>query len=90
MEEAGFEEIRVYITRKHNTFTQYIATRKILDLCERSIWRLVDWVSRRWWDQEVLDLEGVRERAAMTSDGEEEKCIGERRRRRQRAGAEDR
>ena len=39
MEEAGFEEIGVYIIRSQNTFAQYITTRPILDLCERSVCR---------------------------------------------------
>ena len=33
--EAGFEEIKKSVTKRQNTFTQYIATRLILDLCER-------------------------------------------------------
>ena len=40
MEEAGFEDIGFYITRKQNTVAQYIAKRPILELYERSIWRL--------------------------------------------------
>ena len=74
MEEAGFNEIGVYITRRQNTFAQYIATRPILDLCERSVRRTGAWVSRRWWEQEGLDLEGAKERETEESDGEEEKC----------------
>ena len=58
MEEVGFEEIGVYITRIHNKVAQYIATRSIVDLCERSVRRLGAWDSRRWWGQEELDLEG--------------------------------
>ena len=34
--EAGFEPMETYIWRRHNTVTQYIATRLILDLCEAS------------------------------------------------------
>ena len=62
MNKVGFEYIRVYITRRQNTVAQYIATLLILDLCKRSIRRLGAWVSRRWWDQEGLYLEGGRER----------------------------
>ena len=40
MEEAGFEEIELYITRRQNTVAQYIATQPIMDLCEQSVWRL--------------------------------------------------
>ena len=50
---------------------QYIVTRPILDLCERSDRRPGAWVSRRWWEQDILDLEGTKERAAVESDGEE-------------------
>ena len=34
MEEAGFEEIGAYVTRRKNTFTKYIMTGKIQDLYE--------------------------------------------------------
>ena len=50
---------------------QYIATRPIMDLCDRSAQRPGSWVSQRWWDQDRLDLEGVKERAVADSDGEE-------------------
>ena len=49
---------------------QYIATRPILDLCERFLQRPGAWVYRRWWEQEGLDLEGLKERATAESDGE--------------------
>ena len=63
-EEAGFEEIGVYITRRQNMVAQYIAIRPILNLCKRYVQRPGTWVSRRWWEQEGIDLEGVRERAS--------------------------
>ena len=47
--EAGLEEIGVYVTRRQNTLTQYIATLPILDLCEWSMWRPGAWVSKFWW-----------------------------------------
>ena len=56
MVEASFEEIRVYITRRQNTVAQYIVTRQILDLCERSIRRPGAWLSWRWWGQEGIDI----------------------------------
>ena len=56
MVEAGFEDIGAYITRRKNNVAQYITTRPIMDLCERSVQRPVTWVSQRWWDQEGLDL----------------------------------
>ena len=48
MEEGGFEEITVFITRRKNMVEQYITTKLIMDICERSVQRLVAWVSRRW------------------------------------------
>ena len=48
MEEAGFGEIGVYITRRQNMVAQYISTQKILDLYEGSVRRPGDWVSWRW------------------------------------------
>ena len=59
MVEAGFMGIRKYITRRHNTFAQYIATRPILNLCERSARRPGARLSWRWWEQAGLDLEGA-------------------------------
>ena len=56
MEEAGFEEIGVYIQKRQNTVVQYITTQTILNFCERYIWSLGSWVSWRWWAQEGLDL----------------------------------
>ena len=73
MEEAGSEEIRVYITRRQNTAAQYITKRSIMDLCERYVRRPGAWVSWRWWEQEVLDIDGAKEREVADSDGEEEK-----------------
>ena len=48
MEEVGFEEIRVYILKRQITVAQYIATRSILELCERSVQRLGAWVYQKW------------------------------------------
>ena len=47
MEEAGFEEIGVYVTRRQNTFAQYIMTQPILDLCEKYVRRTGAWVYQR-------------------------------------------
>ena len=53
---------------------QYIATQPILDLCKRSDQRPGERVSRRWWEQDGLDLEGEKKRAEAESDGEEAIC----------------
>ena len=54
--EAGFKEIGTYITRRQNMAVQYIATRPILDLCERSAHRPGARVPWRWWEQDGLYL----------------------------------
>ena len=61
MAEAGFEGIGTYVTRRQNKVVQHIATRTLLDLCERSARRPGAWVSRRWWEQDGLYLEGGEE-----------------------------
>ena len=47
--EAGLEGIRKSVTRRKNTVAQYIATRPILDLCERATQQAGARVSWRWW-----------------------------------------
>ena len=51
---------------------QYLAMQPILDLCEKSDWKPEVWVSWCWQEQDGLDLEGVKKRAAAESDGEEQ------------------
>ena len=63
MGEAGFEGIRKSGTRRQNMVAQYIATQKILDLCERATRRPGARVSRWWWEQADIDLEGAKKRA---------------------------
>ena len=46
--EAGLEGIRNSVTRRQNKVAQYIATRPILDLCERATRRPRVRVSHRW------------------------------------------
>ena len=58
MQEAGFEEMEEYVLRRHNMVTQYIVTRPIMDLCNEIVRMTGTWVAKRWWEQEVLDLEG--------------------------------
>ena len=72
--ESVFKAVGKYITRRQNTVAQYIVTRPILDLCEQSARRPVARVSRKWWEQEHLNLEGEKKRGAVApakSDGEE-------------------
>ena len=56
---------------------QYIVTRLIMDLCERSARRMGVRVFRRWWGQAGLDLDGAKKRAEAASESDEEVKIGE-------------
>ena len=71
MVEEGFEDIGTYVTRRKNTVAQYIVTRSILDLYDRSDWRTGVWVSQRWWYQDGFYLDRVKESSAAESDREE-------------------
>ena len=48
-EETGFQTMEDYICRQQSTFTQYIATRSLLDLCEGLERAPGAWVEMRWW-----------------------------------------
>ena len=39
-----------------------------MDLCERSTWQPGARVSRRWWKQAIIDLEGAKKRAAVEAE----------------------
>ena len=62
--ETGFKRIRKTVTRRQNAVAQCIETRRVLELCERATQRVGLRVSRRWWDQEGIDLKAAKERAA--------------------------
>ena len=66
MKEAGFTEIRKSITNRQNTVAEYIATRPLLEICERTTQRGGERVSRRLWDQKGIDWEMAKARAADT------------------------
>ena len=66
MKEAGYTETSKSITNRKNTVAQYIATRPLLDLCERTTQRGGARVSMRWWDQKEIDWETAKARAAET------------------------
>ena len=62
MKEAGIVRIRTSILRRQNTVTQFIATRPILELCEKANRRPGARLARRWWEQTGIDWKGARER----------------------------
>ena len=49
MKEVAIVRIRTSILWRQNMVAQFIATRTILDLCEKALRRPGTWVSRRWW-----------------------------------------
>ena len=59
---------------------QYIATRSILDLCERYARRPGERVSRQWWEQARIYFEGAKKNSAEAeadSDSESDLDLGE-------------
>ena len=60
MEGSGLQEVDTYVSFCQNTVAQYIATRPIMDLCLAAKQRPGPRVEIRWWEQEGLDLEGMR------------------------------
>ena len=69
MAEVGVQEVETYATHRQNTVTQFIVTRPIMDLCLAAARRPGAQVSKRWWEQEGRDLEGIRE-AARAAEAE--------------------
>ena len=61
--EAGLQESDTYVSRNQNTVAQYIATRPIMGLFLAAKRRPETRVEMQWWEQEGLDLEGMRKAA---------------------------
>ena len=59
-EEAWILTMEDCVSRPHNTFTQYVATILLLDLCEGSERALGERVGMWWWEQDRIDLKGER------------------------------
>ena len=74
MTEAGFQDVDTYVSRRHNTVAQFIATRPIMDLCLAADQRPGPRVSKRWWEQDGVGVEGMRTaaREAERMEGEED------------------
>ena len=60
LEMVGLEEIGVYIVYRQNMVAQYIATRPIMELCLVAEQNPGMRLSRRWWEQPVLDILEIR------------------------------
>ena len=71
MAEAILHELNTYASRFHNTVAQFIATSPIMDLCLASDQRPGPRVSKRWWYQDGVDVEGMRTAAWEAEQTEE-------------------
>ena len=74
MSEAGLYEVETYVSCFQNIVVQFISNRPIMDMCMLEEWRPVPQVSRMWWKQEGVDVEGMRTAvwgAKRTEGGEE-------------------
>ena len=73
MAEAGFQEVETYISRRQKTVAQYISTKTIMELCIAEKQRPGPRLAMRWWEQEGMDLEGMRTTASEADymEGEE-------------------
>ena len=58
MQEVEFKEVEMYVLRRHNMIGQYITMQSIMDLCKEMIRRRGTWVTKRWWEQYVIDMVG--------------------------------
>ena len=72
MEEAGLQEVEIYVSLRQNTVAQFIDTRPIMDLCLAADRRLWSRLTKYWWDQVGLDLERM-----LMADQEAERAEGE-------------
>ena len=70
MAEADLKEVETYVSCRHNTVSQYIATRPIMDMCMLANRRPGPRVATRWCEQEGLDLEEIQVAAQETEQTE--------------------
>ena len=63
MVEAVLQKVETYVSRRQKTVAQFIVTMPIIDLCIEAERIPGPRVSMRWWEQEGVDVEGVRKSA---------------------------
>ena len=64
--------METYVSIRQNTVAHFIVIRTIMDLCQEAEQIPRPRVSRQWWYQEGVDVEGIR-----TVDEEAERTEGE-------------
>ena len=74
MGEVVLQEVETYDSCRQNTVANSIATRPIMELYLVTERKTGLRVSKRWWDQDGVDMEGMRMAAqeAEGTEGEEE------------------
>ena len=74
MMEAGLQDVDTYNSRLKKKVTQFIATRPIMGLCLAVERRSGIWISKRWWEQDGMDVEGIwtAAREVERTEGDEE------------------
>ena len=59
MAEMVLQEVETFVLCHQNTVTQFIVTRPIMDLCMAVEGRTWTRVSKWWWEQYGVDVEGM-------------------------------
>ena len=72
MAEMGLQEVDNRISRLQNMFAQIIATRTIMDLCLAAERIQGQRISKRSWEQDGVDVEGMQTAAREADQREEE------------------
>ena len=52
--------METYISRRHNRIAQFITTRTIMDIYLAAKWRPDPRITKRWWEKDGADVEGLR------------------------------
>ena len=65
MSEAVLQGLKTYASRRHNTSTQFIATRSIMDLCLAAKRKPGSRITKGWWEQYGMNVEWMRTAAQV-------------------------
>ena len=60
MPDAGLQEMGTYVSRCLNMVAQFLSTSPILNLCMVEERIKGSMMSKRWWEQDRVDVEGMR------------------------------
>ena len=60
MVEAVMQDVETFVSLRQNTFVQFIASRPLVYLFLVEGWILGPRVFKWWWEQYIVNLEGIR------------------------------